>query len=205
MSKNSNRNVLKHSQISKKIISKTNNNKTSSEWIDLLGKTREQRIIEYNKKNMSFFLVANSYNKLNRETIAKRQVRLHSYYEEKLNTDFLQEKDHVKDDECDPFCCCIKCVPNKTGRLLRKRSLRKIHAVSMPKGNVCLIEPWFKRYLTLNKFILTVRKVIIQNRLEKVLKKLKTITFDQVRSAEETKIQKKCEDYHCHPVFAKFL
>ncbi|KAH1018654.1 uncharacterized protein LOC109537136 [Dendroctonus ponderosae] len=205
MSKNTKQNLLKPSEVNKRIIAKSRKTRSSQDWVDHLGKYREEHVAEYNKKKNEFLNVAAAYNKANRDTLTSPKTMLHNNYEEMLNLDFLKEKERSEEEECDPFCCCLKSTPNTTGKLLRKRSLRSVSTTDGPKQDVCLVQPWFKRYLTLNKFIFAARTIIIQNRLLKVLQKLRGLTREEINELESCEIQKRCEDFHCHPVFLKFL
>ncbi|KAG5895552.1 hypothetical protein JTB14_010695 [Gonioctena quinquepunctata] len=50
---------------------------------------------------------------------------------------------------------------------------------------VCSLEPWFKRYLILNKFIWAARTILIRNRLLKVLRKLKELDEEAIKKFEK--------------------
>ncbi|KAH1011431.1 hypothetical protein HUJ04_000803 [Dendroctonus ponderosae] len=215
MSKNTKQNLLKPSEVNKRIIAKSRKTRSSQDWVDHLGKYREEHVAEYNKKKNEFLNVAAAYNKANRDTLTSPKTMLHNNYEEMLNLDFLKEKErrmrsilllpkiyaqhHRKTFE--------KAQPSK--RFHRKQKfcsiLRWLIGTDGPKQDVCLVQPWFKRYLTLNKFIFAARTIIIQNRLLKVLQKLRGLTREEINELESCEIQKRCEDFHCHPVFLKFL
>lgn len=68
--------------------------------------------------------------------------------------------------------------------------------------NYC-IEPWFKRYLVLNKFIHYSRLVILKYRLLKNLEKLKKMDKDSISELEKKHL--KCKNVSYSEVFAKFL
>lgn len=65
------------------------------------------------------------------------------------------------------------------------------------------MEPWFRRYLKLNKFIWAARKIILKNRLLKVLEKLKTVTAEDITLLEKHKIAYLNVSYA--EIFEKFM
>lgn len=65
------------------------------------------------------------------------------------------------------------------------------------------MEPWFRKYLKFNKFICAARKVIIRNRLLKVLEKLKTVTPEDIAVLEKRKITSLNVSYA--EIFEKFM
>ncbi|CAG9770294.1 unnamed protein product [Ceutorhynchus assimilis] len=202
MSKKPTPKLLTPGEISKKIMLKPKKIYTK-EWLDKDGLNRDQRLALYNEKKNKFLDCAKAYNRMNVETSMCPKVQLNSDYESRLNLDFLKEKEPVEED-CDSFCCCPNRIPG-AGRVLRRRTLRHIEEVEEPTVKICSTEAWFKRHLILNKFIWAARTVIIQNRLQKVLDKFRGLTLKDIRAIEETMSEKTCEEYHCHPVFLKFL
>ncbi|XP_030755238.1 uncharacterized protein LOC115881745 [Sitophilus oryzae] len=195
---------LTHSEISKKIISNEKSVRLTQELYDFSGKYRDENVADYNGKMEGFMKAAKQYKKYNAETMIKEKVVLHDNYEQRLDLSFLKEDHHVIKD-CESLCCCSTSTPNLTGQVYKKRTIRPANFTPNPVPDICLNEPWFRRYLTLNKFITAARTVIIQNRLLKVLEKLKVLTPADILKIQQSPVHRKCEDYHCHPVFEKFL
>lgn len=90
------------------------------------------------------------------------------------------------------------------GRLIRKRTLREIHEkLKMIPIEMCSMEPWFRRYLILSKFIRAVRGLILKKRLIDRLIILKSLKKEDVEELE--KKHRKCYNVSYGELFEKFL
>ncbi|KAF7274338.1 hypothetical protein GWI33_012995 [Rhynchophorus ferrugineus] len=196
--------ALNHSDVSRKIISKDEPTISPLELTDYSGKNRNENISEYSLKKEAFLQAVKQYKALNADTVIKKKVALHENYEDQLDLSFLKENNRLEND-CQSLCCCLTSEPNVIGKLHRKRSIRPIHKVQEAIPDICLFEPWFQRYLTLNKFIWAARSIILKNRLVKVLNKLKSLTVSDIEKINDGAMMKKAVDFHCHPVFERFL
>lgn len=65
------------------------------------------------------------------------------------------------------------------------------------------MEPWFKRYLILNRFIRAVRNTILKNRMLKNLDKLRQLEEDTVE--EHARNHKKYENVTYAEIFDRFI
>lgn len=93
MSKNTEQHLLKPSEVNRRIIAKSRKTRSNQDWMDHLGKYREEHVAEYNKKKNEFLAVAAVYNKANNDTLTSSKTMLHNNYEELLSLDFLKEKE----------------------------------------------------------------------------------------------------------------
>lgn len=75
--------------------------------------------------------------------------------------------------------------------------------MDIEKLEVCSLEPWFKRYLKLSKFINVARKVILKNRLLKNLELFRKLDEDDIVIYEEGYIQ--YENVSYADIFKKFV
>lgn len=92
--------LLPSSEISKRILAKPHKTRSQLEWLDHLGKYRDEHLAEYAQKQSQFLAAVDDYNRMNMETLSGRKVRLHANYEEMINTDFLKEKERGEDEVC---------------------------------------------------------------------------------------------------------
>ncbi|CAH2014760.1 unnamed protein product [Acanthoscelides obtectus] len=165
--------VLKHAEIHKKITEKEAT--LESEFIGPLNRYNEENHRIFNRKSEQFKEAVRQLTRLNEETFNINRKRLQNDYRALVNCDFLEDdtgEEISVPDEHTPVC-------------LRKRPVRQIDEKVTKKQFVCTMEPWFKRYSILNKFIQATRVVIIQNRLRKNLEKLKVLDEKKITEFED--------------------
>lgn len=73
----------------------------------------------------------------------------------------------------------------------------------MEEFEVCYLQPWFKKYLVLCKFIEAARKIILKNRLLKVLQMLNDLDEDTIDDIEMK--HKKCENVSHADIFEPYI
>ncbi|XP_060533877.1 uncharacterized protein LOC132706527 isoform X1 [Cylas formicarius] len=170
--------LLTHSEISKRITSKSRQQQPFSELADEEGRYRN--VASYDSRKKQFLAAAKRYNRMNWEILAACRPRLDDDYESLLGLNFLdRSREDANGQLCESSSPCPESEPNLTGQRLRRRVRRELQQEETSIYTACLTEPWFRRQLILNKFIQAGRMVILKNRLIKNLEILKKLNRDK--------------------------
>nr|XP_023014602.1 uncharacterized protein LOC111504316 [Leptinotarsa decemlineata] len=187
--------ILTQSEVNKKIIAKPPKVRPYENLLGPFDHYDDENYNIYNKKKKQFYEACKNYNRMVQDTLICTGRRLHGDYMDMLNCEFLNEnednKNKAQGDEHDP-----------NGRQIRRRTERPIHHIPNQCQMVCNLEPWFKRYLALNKFIWAARTIVVKNRLLEILKKLKKLDKDEIAKFENKRV---VINVSYADVFQKFL
>ncbi|KAG5895551.1 hypothetical protein JTB14_010695 [Gonioctena quinquepunctata] len=170
--------ILTHSEVNRKIIAKVPSSRPEEDLLGPFNEYNDENYKKYNEKKKQFYEACRKYNRMNQETLVCHRRRLHEDYMENLECGFLIDDEDNKDR-------FLRVTHDPKGRQIRRRTERSIHHVPDVNQMVCSLEPWFKRYLILNKFIWAARTILIRNRLLKVLRKLKELDEEAIKKFEK--------------------
>ncbi|GJQ85401.1 hypothetical protein Trydic_g10175 [Trypoxylus dichotomus] len=181
-------------EVNKKILKKPRD-RFEFECLGYKNKYRDENFKIYENKRHQFLASARKYHEMNKITLLTTRSKLEDAYET-LDFSFLEEipeEDLLNNEKYE-----------STGRLIRKRTERLFN--KQPEIDhciTCFAEPWFRRYLMLDKFIQLVRAVICYGRLMKNLEKFRLLDEEKILQYETTK--KQCNNVSYSKIFDQFL
>lgn len=160
---------------------------------------RDEYISCYSKAKTKFREAVTNYRRANERSLATSKGSL-CETENSCNLIYnvIREARHCKSEwekDCGDF---------GNGILIRKRTVRHIHSdLEVLSSSACSIEPWFKRYLILSRFIKIARGLILKRRLLSRLDVLKHLSREDVEALEGR--HKKCENVSYGDLFERFI
>ncbi|KAF5291758.1 hypothetical protein FQA39_LY14246 [Lamprigera yunnana] len=186
--------IYNKDEVNKKILAKEPLTCSSKALLGQFNKCRDVEYEMYLSKKRQFLESVDTYRELNRTALYCNKTKLD------VDTDNILRYHNESSSET------LEPCSNSHTILLRKRTRRYIHDVNAStykRNNICLLEPWFIRYLKLCKFIYAARYIILKNRLLKNLKILKQWNESNIQYVEE-------QPKHFHNVayadiFARFI
>ncbi|KAF2903248.1 hypothetical protein ILUMI_02944 [Ignelater luminosus] len=183
--------------VNKKILAKPLHLHPEKEYLGVHNKYRDEDYKIYIEKQEQFYKAAGQYKQLNKNALLHNKNKLDMF-----SINILR---YFSECECDTLPKNMRCSnePNATGLLVRKRTIRPANKQTIKEMDICLLEPWFKRYLKLCKFIYAARTIILKNRLLKNLQILKQLDKETVAIYE--KGHKKFENVSYASIFDKFI
>lgn len=193
-------------QVNKKILEKKIISRPDYDLINPTGNYQDEDAKIYQEKYNEFSEISKKYQEFNEQTFLTSKVKLLKDYEnfiERISGDFFHFKRKGTENEA------IEEIQEKidnydmNGRKQRKRLVRNIHEKLNTNTEDYCIEPWFYRYLILNKFIHFARAIVLKNRLLKNLEKLKQLDREKILEFEKKPLKYHNDTYS--QLFEKFL
>ncbi|XP_028134362.1 uncharacterized protein LOC114329448 [Diabrotica virgifera virgifera] len=167
-------NILKHSEVHKEIIAHPPKIRSDEDKMGPYNRYNDENREIYLEKKRMFEEACHKYAKMNADTVNTYKIRLHENYIEGLDLCFLDNRNSKHG-----------APITSSGLLLKKRTERRAHEIPAQDHQIpCNVEPWFRKYLILNKFIWAARITIIKNRLLRNLNLLSRLDRESVKQYE---------------------
>ncbi|XP_044763024.1 uncharacterized protein LOC123319983 [Coccinella septempunctata] len=193
-------------QVNKKILQRKPFVRPDYDLLNPTGNYHDEHLKMYKEKCARFADIAKKYREFNEQTFLTSKEKLLKDYEnfiEGVSEDFFHLKQKETESEIKEDFYEKMRNYEVDGRRERRRLIRNIHEKLDTTTNDYCIEPWFKRYLILNKFIYYARAVVLKNRLLKNLEILKQLNHEKIQELEQKHLRCRNESYS--QLFAKFL
>ncbi|KAL3271062.1 hypothetical protein HHI36_021562 [Cryptolaemus montrouzieri] len=192
--------------VNKKILAKEPFVRPDYDIINPTGNYQDEDYKNYKDKLAKFYEISGKYQEFNEQTFVTSKIKTHKDYEifieENSGNLFDQEKEETESEILKQFYHKLNSY-DTNGKRERRRLVRNIHEKFNTETEEFCIEPWFKRYLILNKFIHHARATILKKRLLKNLERLKKLDKEKIEELEKQHLKCKNESYG--ELFKQFL
>ncbi|CAG9857470.1 unnamed protein product [Phyllotreta striolata] len=187
--------LLGHGAVQKRLLDRPDRPRPDEDFAGPLGLHNDENRAVYADRRRRFLDASKRYEKLNWETWTCSKARLHNDYVAALDLDFLG-------DATDETNSTIASNEEYTGKLLKKRTERRVNEIPKENSAVCNLDTWFRKYLIVNRLIAVARSVVLRNRLLGNLEKLRKLTPEALECFErDSKAY-----YGCYEeIFARFV
>lgn len=201
---------LPANHIHKTLCTKYTPERLEVELTEGFDKYRDENLKNYKEKCEEFLACAKKYHDKNYKDLSKikfRGKKIEEYYNHQKYIEICDSLNYPgsKKSEDKSFLYIEEPPPKHIGKVYRRRCSRSFDQKIPTELVKCEIEPWFKRYLVLSRFIEVARRIIIKNRLLKRLEIFKQLKCLKIQNPEIL-VDKELEiEYLSYPELSKQL